>query len=184
MTKNEFRPADWAARSAGPVAVAIVSDGLPRGSHLPIGAGRMVLEAIAAEVAVGPWPSGRPRTIVLTDSPDVAIAVGDDPVAVVTLTELLGTDPRERGGRAETSAMLAVRPELVDLGSAKATGLRPVPPIPGLRLDPRRLGADGGWGDPAGASAEEGAELLTRARETLALRMNALAKMVLVGELP
>ncbi|WP_433678432.1 mycofactocin biosynthesis peptidyl-dipeptidase MftE [Nocardia sp. CA-119907] len=74
--------------------------------------------------------------------------------------------PRYRGdphaGRAETSMQLALRPDSVRTDLAVAGDTRPLPEIlPLLRTGGvRAVSANGVLGDPAGASAEEGAALL------------------------
>jgi creatinine amidohydrolase len=63
-------------------------------------------------------------------------------------------------GRVETSVLLHLAPELVDL-SAAAAG--PVPSFPDLRAcGVRALSPTGVLGDPAGATPEEGREILQR----------------------
>jgi mycofactocin system creatininase family protein len=65
-------------------------------------------------------------------------------------------------GRAETSLMLALAPELVRLDQATAGNVEPLPALlPRLRAGGvRAVSANGVLGDPTGASAEEGAALL------------------------
>jgi mycofactocin precursor peptide peptidase len=62
-------------------------------------------------------------------------------------------------GRTETSILLHLAPELVRLGAARAG---PSPALPDLvRHGVRALSPSGVLGDPAGASAAEGADVLT-----------------------
>lgn len=76
-------------------------------------------------------------------------------------------------GRTETSLLLAIAPERVRLGSAAAghTGdLREV--LPALRRDGvRAVSPNGVLGDPAGASADEGRQLLDSLVADLAVRV-------------
>lgn len=79
--------------------------------------------------------------------------------------QVLFWSPRVPGGdlhagRTETSLLLHLAPEFVDVGTAVAG---PQPPISELRaLGVRTLSPSGVLGDPAGASAPEGAELFAR----------------------
>jgi mycofactocin system creatininase family protein len=70
--------------------------------------------------------------------------------------------PDAHAGRVETSIMLALAPEDVRLDAAAPGETRPLPEImAGLRSGGvRRLSPNGVLGDPAGASAAEGAALL------------------------
>jgi mycofactocin system creatininase family protein len=72
-------------------------------------------------------------------------------------------------GRVETSIMLALHPERVNTSVAQAGNTAPLPELlPALRA--RGVGvvsANGVLGDPAGASAEEGLELLAAAADDL-----------------
>jgi len=70
-------------------------------------------------------------------------------------------------GRAETSAMLALTPELVDVERACRGATAPLAELlPRLRAEGvRPVSPNGVLGDPAGASAAEGEALLTRATE-------------------
>ncbi|WP_375387482.1 mycofactocin biosynthesis peptidyl-dipeptidase MftE [uncultured Amnibacterium sp.] len=65
-------------------------------------------------------------------------------------------------GRTETSLLLHLAPALVDEGSAAAGDVRPIRDLlPELRArGVRAVSANGVLGDPAGASAEEGARIL------------------------
>jgi creatinine amidohydrolase len=65
-------------------------------------------------------------------------------------------------GRTETSLLLALAPDLVDLGSAAAGAVEPLPVLlPRLRASGvAAVSPNGVLGDPAGASAEEGAAVL------------------------
>jgi len=67
-------------------------------------------------------------------------------------------------GRTETSLMLAIGPESVDLAAAEAGNTTPIAElIPDLIADGVRPHAPNGiMGDPAGASAREGSDLLDR----------------------
>jgi mycofactocin precursor peptide peptidase len=73
-------------------------------------------------------------------------------------------------GRVETSLMLAISPELVSVGAARAGNTAPIAElIDDLReLGMRPLSPNGVLGDPAGASAAEGRRLLTEAVADLA----------------
>ncbi len=75
----------------------------------------------------------------------------------------------EHAGRVETSLMLATRPESVRLARARAGVTTPIAELlPALRArGVRDVSANGVLGDPAGASAEEGRELLRRAVDEL-----------------
>jgi mycofactocin system creatininase family protein len=81
--------------------------------------------------------------------------------------------PRWKGdahaGRTETSVMLALAPERVRLEHAEAGNTTPIAELmPRLRRDGlRAVTANGVLGDPSGASAEEGEELLRRAVDDL-----------------
>lgn len=81
--------------------------------------------------------------------------------------------PRWRGdahaGRTETSVMLALAPERVRLENVEAGNTTPIAELmPRLRRDGlRAVTANGVLGDPAGANAEEGEELLRRAVDDL-----------------
>jgi creatinine amidohydrolase len=81
--------------------------------------------------------------------------------------------PRWRGdahaGRTETSVMLALAPERVRLEHAEAGDTTPIAELmPRLRRDGlRAVTPNGVLGDPAGANAEEGEELLRRAVDDL-----------------
>lgn len=80
--------------------------------------------------------------------------------------EVLAWMPNWRGdahaGRTETSLQLALDPARVRLGRAEAGNLRPIAELmPALRASSvSAVSANGVLGDPAGASAAEGAELL------------------------
>jgi mycofactocin precursor peptide peptidase len=85
-------------------------------------------------------------------------------------------------GRAETSVMLALAPERVDLPRAVAGNRAPVEELlPDLVRDGvRAVSANGVLGDPAGASADEGRRLLDTATrdllDTAATRLAAAAR--------
>jgi mycofactocin precursor peptide peptidase len=66
-------------------------------------------------------------------------------------------------GRTETSVMLALRPESVHIGRAEPGNTAPVTDLIGrLRAEGvRPVSASGVLGDPSGASAEEGEQLIT-----------------------
>jgi mycofactocin system creatininase family protein len=72
-------------------------------------------------------------------------------------------------GRAETSAVLALAPELVRLADARAGATEPIGELlPRLRAEGvRAVSANGVLGDPRGASAAEGEALLARAAAEL-----------------
>jgi mycofactocin precursor peptide peptidase len=72
-------------------------------------------------------------------------------------------------GRSETSVMLALRPDRVDLSKAQPGCADPVAELlPQLRARGVRAVSDNGiLGDPAGASADEGRRLLAIARDEL-----------------
>jgi creatinine amidohydrolase len=71
-------------------------------------------------------------------------------------------DGDPHAGRTETSLQLALAPERVHLGLAEAGDQRPLADsLPLLRSGGvRAVSANGVLGDPAGASAREGSELL------------------------
>jgi creatinine amidohydrolase len=79
-------------------------------------------------------------------------------------------------GRTETSLILAVAPERVRLDRAEAGDRRPIGTLlPILRRQGvRAVSPNGVLGDPAGASAEEGARLLARAADELATMARGL----------
>lgn len=72
-------------------------------------------------------------------------------------------------GRVETSVMLALHPDRVDLSAAEPGATRPLPELIGaLRAGGvAAVSANGVLGDPRGASAAEGAALLARACDEL-----------------
>jgi creatinine amidohydrolase len=78
-------------------------------------------------------------------------------------------------GRAETSLGLALGPDRVRLGRAEAGNTRPVTELmPELRRSGvRAVSPNGVLGDPAGASAAEGAALLARLGADLLAAVNA-----------
>lgn len=78
-------------------------------------------------------------------------------------------------GRAETSAMLALAPELVRLDAARAGVTTAVAELlPRLRAEGvRAVSPNGVLGDPAGASAAEGEMLLARAAAELIATVDA-----------
>jgi len=78
-------------------------------------------------------------------------------------------------GRAETSAMLALAPELVRLADARAGAPESIGELlPRLRAEGvRRVSANGVLGDPRGASATEGETLLARAAAELIAMVDA-----------
>lgn len=81
-------------------------------------------------------------------------------------------------GRTETSLLLAIAPELVDLDAAEPGRLDPITDL----VDELRAGGvravspNGVLGDPIGASAEEGRMLLERIGDQLASAVVAFAK--------
>jgi len=79
-------------------------------------------------------------------------------------------------GRFETSVLLALAPELVRLEKAAPGDTRPLPEImPQLRAaGVRAVSPNGVLGDPAGASAAEGEELLRQLTAGLAARLDTL----------
>ena len=81
-------------------------------------------------------------------------------------------------GRTETSLMLALAPERVRRSEASAGNVAPVAALlPRLRAHGvRALSPNGVLGDPAGASAEEGRELLRAAGEELIVMVDAWAR--------
>ncbi|MEU5880542.1 mycofactocin biosynthesis peptidyl-dipeptidase MftE [Spirillospora sp. NPDC047279] len=87
--------------------------------------------------------------------------------------DVLAFSPRWDGdahaGRTETSLMLALAPEKVRLDRAEAGDTSPIESLmPRLRAGGlRAVTANGVLGDPAGASAEEGERLLSRAVDDL-----------------
>jgi mycofactocin precursor peptide peptidase len=80
-------------------------------------------------------------------------------------------------GRAETSIMLALRPEAVRLERAQPGNTAPLQELwPALRRGGvAAVSANGVLGDPAGASADEGRRLLTAAVEDLRLTLQRWA---------
>jgi mycofactocin precursor peptide peptidase len=72
-------------------------------------------------------------------------------------------------GRVETSLMLALRPELVELEAAEPGNTAPVAELIGALREGgvRSVSPNGVLGDPTGASAEEGERLLAAATEKL-----------------
>jgi creatinine amidohydrolase len=102
--------------------------------------------------------------------------------AVATLRaegrDLIAWSPQVPGGdahagRTETSLMLALHPDAVRRDEAAAGDTRPLTELlPRLRADGvAAVSANGVLGDPAGASAHEGAELLDALAEDLARRV-------------
>ena len=85
--------------------------------------------------------------------------------------------PDAHAGRVETSIMLALAPEDVWLYVAMAGETRPLPEImAGLRAHGvRQVSPNGVLGDPAGASAAEGAALLDLLVADLAATIDRLA---------
>jgi mycofactocin system creatininase family protein len=85
--------------------------------------------------------------------------------------------PAAHAGRVETSIMLALAPEEVRLDLAAAGETRPLPEImAGLRAHGvRQVSPNGVLGDPAGASAAEGAALLALLVADLAATIGRLA---------
>ena len=85
--------------------------------------------------------------------------------------------PDAHAGRVETSIMLALAPEDVRLDVAMAGETRPLPEImAGLRAHGvRQVSPNGVLGDPAGASAAEGAALLDLLVADLAATIDRLA---------
>jgi creatinine amidohydrolase len=82
------------------------------------------------------------------------------------------------GGEQETSAVLALRPELVELDKAPAVVdmsdyLRATrdPAVTRARIDLRSATPEGSWGDPRGAHAEQGLLFLDEMAEELASRI-------------
>jgi mycofactocin system creatininase family protein len=73
-------------------------------------------------------------------------------------------------GRTETSLMLAIAPDRVQLGRAEAGDRRPIRTLLPLLLEQgvRAVSANGVLGDPAGANAAEGTRLLATAVADLA----------------
>ncbi len=81
-------------------------------------------------------------------------------------------------GRTETSLMLAIAPDRVDLTAAAAGDLRsPAALLPVLRQQGvRAVSPNGVLGDPSGATAEEGRRLLAAAARELAELATRLAR--------
>lgn len=81
-------------------------------------------------------------------------------------------------GHIETSVMLHLRPDLVDMGAARAgpafTGLPPDGPAPWAWMS-RDLDPGGVIGDPGAATAAFGAELVARAASGLRMLLSRLA---------
>jgi mycofactocin precursor peptide peptidase len=77
-------------------------------------------------------------------------------------------------GRTETSVMLALDPERVRLGAAEAGDVRPLAEVMPLlgRCGVRAVSPNGVLGDPAGASAAHGDQLLAAAAQRLAAAVN------------
>ena len=147
-------------------------------------------EAFAGTVSIGA-PALRGQLVELVRSASRTFArivfVNAHGGNVATLREVVGHQRAEgrdvrvwsadaRGdahaGRAETSLMLALAPELVRLDRAAAGATAPLGELIGrLRRDGvRAVSANGVLGDPAGASAAEGRALLERmAGELIAL---------------
>ncbi|MDX6729805.1 MAG: mycofactocin precursor peptide peptidase, partial [Baekduia sp.] len=80
-------------------------------------------------------------------------------------------------GRTETSLLLHLAPELVRTEAMAAGDPRPIAELlPALRRGGvRAVSANGVLGDPAGASAEEGVEVLSRLTRGCASRLDELA---------
>lgn len=85
------------------------------------------------------------------------------------------------GGEQETSAVLAVRPDLVDLDRAApvpdmSTYLQATrdPAVTRVERDVADYAPDGNWGDPRGADAEQGRLFLDAMAEELAARIEPL----------
>ncbi|HEX4829709.1 MAG TPA: mycofactocin biosynthesis peptidyl-dipeptidase MftE [Trebonia sp.] len=80
-------------------------------------------------------------------------------------------------GRFETSLLLALAPDLVRLAAAAAGDTRPIAQLmPRLRAEGvRAVSANGVLGDPAGASAAEGARLLAALAASLGEALDAIA---------
>jgi creatinine amidohydrolase len=93
-------------------------------------------------------------------------------------------DGDAHAGRTETSLLLAVRPDLVELSRAEAGATAPLAELwPSLRSGGvAAVSPNGVLGDPAGASAEEGEELLGRLVAELAAAVLAgVPDALLVG---
>jgi mycofactocin precursor peptide peptidase len=88
--------------------------------------------------------------------------------------DVLGWSPDWSGdahaGRVETSLMLAIRPDLVSLESARPGNTAPLGELIGELREHgvRRVSPNGVLGDPSGASREEGERLLAEAAMELA----------------
>ena len=89
----------------------------------------------------------------------------------------------EHAGRVETSVMLALHPERLVLPSASAGNTTPlVDLMPALRASGvRAVSPNGVLGDPAGASAEEGRQLLDEATERLVAAVTRWARLRVAG---
>jgi mycofactocin system creatininase family protein len=85
-------------------------------------------------------------------------------------------DGDAHAGRSETSVMLALDPDAVRLDAAERGDVRPITEIMPMLRDQgiRAVSANGVLGDPAGASAAEGEQLLVRLADGLNEAMDRL----------
>jgi creatinine amidohydrolase len=120
-----------------------------------LGAVRSAVELLVAEGRDVRWYGcAPPRSIARTGSADRTGSAGP---------------PDAHAGRTETSIMLAVAPDAVRLSAARAGNTAPLAELlPAMRAGSvRAVSENGVLGDPAGASAEEGATLLAGMVEAL-----------------
>ncbi len=165
----------WCHRVAARRSDVAVAPALPYGASgehqdfpgtLSIGTEALTMVLVElGRSALGPPAQGLDRLVLVNGHGGNAEAL----TAAVTLLRSEGrrvdaTWPRfgaEHAGRAETSLLLAVRPDLVDPMRAEAGNTTPMPELlPLLRADGIRAhAANGVLGDPTGADRDEGERL-------------------------
>jgi mycofactocin precursor peptide peptidase len=163
---------DWPGAVAAP-AIAYGSSGEHKGFPGTISVGRKALELVLVEL-------GRSATATFERLVFVSTHGGNADVVTRAVRRLraesravLAWSPSWSGdahaGRVETSIMLALDPGRVDLSRAESGNIAPLTELlPALRTGGiQAVSANGVLGDPTGASAEEGIQLLASATADL-----------------
>lgn len=156
-------------------AIAVSASGEHAGFAGTLSIGLDVMEQMVIElVRSADWSAG----VVLVNGHggnkaaiDRAVGLLDSEGRAVLSWWPVVTDGDPHAGRTETSIMMAIEPELVDLDRAV---VGPVPPIADLmRYGVRSLSRSGVLGDPTEASAEQGQVILDSLAEHLVSTVSA-----------
>jgi creatinine amidohydrolase/Fe(II)-dependent formamide hydrolase-like protein len=202
----DLAAAKWPDVEAGPRSLLVVPLGSleQHGPHLPLDTDTRIACAVAARVCAGRPGVGLAPPVAIGASGEHADFPGTLSIGILAVTSALKTLRAEgrdchvwhaglpspladaHAGRFETSLMLALAPQDVRLSAAAPGDTRPLAEIMPLLTagGVRAVSPNGVLGDPSGACAREGAELLDALTAALASVLEALLREVPLREVP